>query len=256
MKKIASLLACLSLTALAQTEQQPQPPQGQYYYPPQEQQYQYPPQQQPQQAYQQPQVYQQPQMDNKDQLLRIKFLINDGLVKNKEEIQKISLNLSYADKDALYKKSRYKAAGGWAALNFFVPFGIGSYIQGDVSGGVTQSILDVAGGVLMIVAANIGSETEVERPCASYGSNGSCLSYEYHEREKKNTGFTVSMIAGGVLLGASHIMGIIFPFTHQSKYNKELESALNISNVSYSIDPLIVPKDGLPAVGLAFNLRY
>jgi len=31
---------------------------------------------------------------------------------------------------------------------------------------------------------------------------------------------------------------------------------LNISNVSYSIDPLIVPKDGLPAVGLAFNLRY
>jgi len=33
--------------------------------------------------------------------------------------------------------------------------------------------------------------------------------------------------------------------------------ALNIDeNISFSIDPLIVPRDGTPAVGLAFNVRY
>jgi len=42
-------------------------------------------------------------------------------------------------------------------------------------------------------------------------------------------------------------------FYHQYSYNKELRETLNIS---YSIDPLIVPRDGIPAVGLAFNVRY
>jgi len=52
-------------------------------------------------------------------------------------------------------------------------------------------------------------------------------------------------------------MGVIVPFIHQNNYNKALREALNINdNISLSIDPLIVPRDGTPAVGLAFNLRY
>jgi len=41
------------------------------------------------------------------------------------------------------------------------------------------------------------------------------------------------------------------------KYNKTLREALNINDeISFSIDPLIIPRDGTPALGLAFNVRY
>jgi len=252
MRKIASLIACFSLAAFAQTEQQPQPQQQQYYYPPQQQQYQYPPQeqyqyppqpqQQPQQqqyqyppqqqqTYQPQQAYQLPQIDNKEQLARVRYLIKDGLEKNKEEIQKISLDLSFTDKETLYKRNRYKLAVVWSALNFSTALGLGSYIQGDIGAGIAQSVLEAIG-----------------VPCFIIGAGAS---------------FTDSRIVWGTLvvvgIGSvvtSRVIGLVSPFSYQKKHNKELESALNINNVSYSIDPLIVPKDGVPAVGVAFNLRY
>ncbi len=58
-----------------------------------------------------------------------------------------------------------------------------------------------------------------------------------------------------IILAASRITSWIFPFIYQKKQNRALKEALNIK-VSYSIDPLLIPKDGMPAVGLAFNLRY
>jgi len=43
----------------------------------------------------------------------------------------------------LYEKNRKKAALAWAVLNFYPGFGLGSYIQGNIAFGVTQSVLDV-----------------------------------------------------------------------------------------------------------------
>jgi len=55
-------------------------------------------------------------------------------------------------------------------------------------------------------------------------------------------------VIGGVI--------ILKPNIYLMQDNKALKSALNINDISYSIDPLIVPRDGKPVVGLAFNMRY
>jgi hypothetical protein len=196
MKKIISLIAFLSIAVLAQNEQY--------------------------------------QVDtDQDQQEKVQKLIKAGLAKNKEEIQKESFSLSPADKEALYAKNRKKAAAGWAALDFGVGFGVGSYIQGDITFGITQSVLDGLGYTLYIY--NIVSLSNSENVADVFESlDGLGLSF--------------------IILTSSRIMSWIFPFVHQGKYNRTLKAALNSNDFSYSIDPLIVPKDGMPAVGLAFNI--
>ena len=191
MKKVISLIACFAIAVFAQDEQTS------------------------------------PQGVNMEQRAKIQRLINNGLAENKEEIQKEALYLSYIDKAALYDENKMKAAFGWAALDFFPGFGLGSYIQGDITFGVTQSALDIVGWWSFMVGAR---------------------TFEIDDR--------LVTVASCIILGSSRVMSWIFPFVYQKKYNKALDAALNGNSFSYSIDPLIVPKDGAPAVGLAFNLRY
>ena len=253
-----AIMVCFSIAVFAQNEQ-PQPQQGQYQYPQQQDQYQYPPQQQGQyQQYPQQQgQYQYPPQQqygsSPEQLAAIQQLIKSGLYKNKDEIQKASIYLSPADKTALYEKNKKKGAGGWAALDFVIGFGLGSYIQGDVAFGITQSVMDVAGYALMFIGAANLKYTDSEYVCYGSGRNQYCYDeYDSHTDEAMAT----LMVGGWVVLGASRIMSWIFPFVHQKGYNRTLSSALNGNAVSYSIDPLIVPRNGAPAVGLAFNMHY
>jgi hypothetical protein len=231
------LIACFSVAVFAQNEQ----PQNTHL-----EQYQYQQQQQQQQQQVQYQYSQQPQQ-NAEPKAAVQQLIKAGLMKNKDEIQKASIYLTPADKTALYEKNKKKAAGGWAALDFAVGFGVGSYIQGDVAFGIAQSLIDAGGYTLMVVGmANL---TEEVYDCDSYSGCG----YEYHLNEEALQIY----LTGIVVWSASRIMSWIFPFVYQKRYNRTLNNALNGSNsVSYSIDPLIVPRDGAPAVGLAFNMHY
>jgi hypothetical protein len=184
-----------------------------------------------------------------DTQYQIQKLIKDGLIKNKEEIQKESLSLTPAEREALYKRNKQKAAAGWAALDFGIGFGIGSYIQGDIVFGVTQSIMDGVGYTLMMI---------------SFIEMMKAVNYDYYDddgfyhsrREYNSDVLIITYLSSLVILGSSRIMSWIFPFSYQKRYNRALEEALNTKNFSYSIDPLIVPKDGVPAVGLAFNLHY
>jgi len=214
MKKVISLIVCLAIAVLAQNEQ-----------------YQYYPQQ---------------QTANMEQRAKIQRLINNGIAKNKEEILKEASSLSALDKEALYEKNKLKAAAGWAALDFFPGFGLGSYIQGDITFGSTQSALDFVGWAVLV--------------CGFVAYESIYPDDEENNKEAKKDAEDVlknSSLTSMIILGASRIMSWIFPFIYQKGYNKSLDEALNGSiNISYSIDPLIVPKDGMPAVGLAFNLRY
>ena len=167
----------------------------------------------------------------------VAYLIKNGVEKNKEEIKKESFYLSSFYKEALYEENRKKYATGWAALNVLPGLGVGSYIQGDISLGIIQSISDVIGWSINYYAYLYGSHQQI---------------YTYQQ---------ISV----VILGTSRLIGLIVPFYHQSKYNETLKKALNIKDDDYektvdyfslSIDPLIVPRDGTPAVGLAFNVRY
>ena len=195
--KIIGLIACFAITAFAQAESEEQT------------------------------MYQQGASLNQSE--KVQTLIKSGLKKNLEEIQKESSSLSLDEKDALYKKNRKKAAAAWAAIDFGAGFGIGSYIQGDIGFGITQSVLDgISYGALFMAVTENDDDVQA-----------------------------LQLATFTILFTTSRIMSWIFPFVHQSSYNKKLKAALNFdNNLSYSIEPLIIPKEGMPAVGVAFNLLY
>ncbi|MCL1966508.1 MAG: P13 family porin [Fibromonadales bacterium] len=164
---------------------------------------------------------------NKDQrgFEKVQELIDMGVEKNKEKIQKESSSLSPDEKGLLWKNNEKKAAGWLAFANLYPFLAVGSYIQGNMVFGVIQSTLQIGG----IFAAEASHKT-----------------------------------LGNIMLGSGVAIGLIAPFVYQSRYNKSLKDVLNIDDnydnfydsFSYSIEPLIVPRDGTPAVGLAFNVRY
>jgi len=199
---------------------------------------------------------------NMDSREKIQWLIDKGLMDNKEEIQKEASSLSDVEKMTLYDENKMNVLG-WAALNVFPGFGLGSYVQGDKPSGIKLSVADGVGWAI-ILYGRIVSPGE----CYTGNSNSKrdCSS-DKHKSAKNMEKY--SYIAGVVVLAAGRVMGCIFPFNYQKKYNKTLNEALNgngegngegnstsNSNVSYFIDPLIVPRDGMPAVGLTFSLKY
>jgi len=189
-----------------------------------EEQTQYQPLQQPQQCQCHCHWSEQRQVVNMEKRRKVQKLIEDGLENNKVEIEMESVYLSPADVEALYYRNSKKNAIGYAALSGTIGLGIGSYIQGNIPFGITQTIID---GIALCIL------------------NGS--GYSHYMR------FAI----GESTMVLSRIAGLIVPFVHQNNYNEDLKAALNgIYSLSYSIDPLIIPKDGPPAVGLALNLRY
>jgi len=170
------------------------------------------------------------EFDNEDLVKKIQKLIKyGGVEENKEKIQKESSNLSFNEREFLYDENRKKRAGAWSWANFY---GIGSFLQGDIKGGIIVAGLEIGGAIIGI---------------SMIGNGSKC-------RDNPN-GCEVPTVSN-VLIMSGWIYGIVAPILYQSKYNKTLIEALNINDdLSFSIDPLIVPRDGMPAVGLAFNLR-
>jgi len=123
----------------------------------------------------------------------------------------------------LYEEDRKRDAFGWALLNVLPGFGLGSYLQEDEKTARWLFIADLSGWSLYLLGLGAG--------------------HEYYN----------IMHIGVILWSGVRVAGFIFPFYHQYSYNKELKERLKLT---YSIDPLIIPKDGAPAVGLALNLRY
>jgi len=188
----------------------PPPPQKPQYTSPSEPEYTYTPP---------AQRYVAPAKPENTQRNKVRALIKDGLKKNKDVIQKESSSLLRADKDDLYDDNKIESAFGWAMLNLWSGFGLGSYIQGNIMSGLAQTSLLLGGAAIAM---------------------------------------SVNTSVGIVVVISSYVYGIRSPYAYRSSYNESLKKALNFNdNVSYSIEPLIVPKDnGMPAVGLAFNMRY
>ena len=193
--------------------------------------------------------YQQQPSANMEQRAKVQWYIDNGVEKHKEEIKREASSLSYIDKTDLYNENK-KSNLGYFALNFVPGFGLGSYIQGDRSSGIKLSIIDVIGWGL--IPAGIGAYNAAFSFCDK-GDDGHYTD-DCHAPDIAMYSFG---ILSGIVLATSRVMGWIYTSNYADKYNKSLDEALNSSNnVSYSIEPLIVPRDGTPAVGLVFNLRY
>ncbi|MDR2554521.1 MAG: hypothetical protein LBC64_03740 [Fibromonadaceae bacterium] len=190
-------------------------------------------------------VVPQQQSTNMEQRAKVQWYINNGVEKHKEEIKREALSLSYMDRTDLYNENK-KSNLGYFALNVVPGFGFGSYIQGDIRSGIIFSIADIIGWGLGMWAYQLYNESKsTDDPYYGY-SDGFNLVYSYY------FGFF-----SAITLVGNRVFGWMITSNYAKKYNKSLDVALNSNNnVSYSIDPLIVPRDGTPAVGLVFNLRY
>ncbi len=126
-----------------------------------------------------------------------------------DDTLKIVKNLS--DKLTLEEKIMIKNRYGSNAvvpflLNFFIGFGSGSYLQGDIAFAIPQTVLDIVGWGLLIK----GIVGEFLDGAGIYGIIGACL------------------------YGASKIMSIVTPWVYSSKVNNKLETALGIKSLAFT----------------------
>jgi len=168
-------------------------------------------------------------------IANIQALIKKDIDKYKEKIQEESIHLSHGDKMVLYEGNREKWAPlGWGMLNgITLGSGLGNYMQGNISVGVIHSLFGVLGGLFLVIGPKKGTDENYDEE------------YEF----RKN--FFIGVV------GVNWLASIFTPLFYGKVYNKTLREALNIDEEDIiSIAPIIIPKNGPPAVGLAFNVRY
>ncbi len=162
----------------------------------------------------------------------ISGMIKSDLFKNQGKIQGLSQNLTSTEKMALY--SEYKK-DQWVPflVNFIVGAGIGSFIEGDTTGGVIALTGDIVGLGSVIIGAT------------TYAS--SMYSYPYTYSTK---GLGLATFGYVVLIG-SRIFEIIRPFTYTARYNSTLKQSLNyLAGISF------VPsfENGVAGLTLAYRV--
>ena len=120
--------------------------------------------------------------------------------------------------DRAYLQYEIRKSDPWGpfALNLLLGLGIGSFVQGDTTGGLL-----VAGGEVIGLGLLIAGYSASLQAIETSGSGGGGM-----------------VIAGAALLGAARIAGLIFPFTYANSFNEKLRQDLGI-------DVAVVPGDGL-----------
>ncbi|MDR2582496.1 MAG: hypothetical protein LBC75_03350 [Fibromonadaceae bacterium] len=187
-----------------------------------------------------------------------------GLRKNKEQIQKESIGLSPKEIAALFEKNKMQSANLLGLLNGIGGLGLGSYIQGDITVGIIHSVIGAVSGALAIYTAINYNETGgYTCPNDKYPNFSTCekeMEKQARKDEEQEEKATRKILIYGGIFAINWFASIYTPANYEKKYNKELKEALNDYSITVSFAPLIVPsnhpKNGTPAVGLAFNVRY
>ncbi len=124
-------------------------------------------------------------------------------------IEKLSINFNEKEKDILYDANKKKILIPFL-VNTIVGHGIGSFIQGDIKGG----LLSLSGELTYATILGIGF----------------CLSEATDEKFGNPT-----MLIGIIGLGAYKLYQLIRPFYYASNYNKKLSESLNYVAIKPSI---------------------
>ena len=176
-----------------------------------------------------------------DNLISTQFKTISG----KQQVYELSEGLTSEQKGWLYDKNEKSGVGPFF-LNFFLGFGIGSFVQGDTNGGSSQLCLSLGGLGLDIIGLSLWSsafytETTWKRMTTAY----SYTYYPYTEKKfdsgKFGAGCTLIAI-GGILNTVSAIIGYIRPWTYASNYNKDLKRALRYNQSPWmTVKPQFAP---------------
>jgi Borrelia membrane protein P13 len=176
--------------------------------------------------------------ENYDQ---INLLIEEDLFSNFHEIYTHSFVTNKIDRENLYRENEINKIDTAKAVlwNLFVPFGVGSFIQGDYKGGFVILTVDVLSLGLMtssflFLTGTIDIEPWIE---ATF----------------------ITGMAGLIIYGLNLYVNKIFrPIIYSNKYNDKLKQALRIfDTTSISIKPNIqITSKGDIAPMLNFKLSY
>jgi len=153
-----------------------------------------------------------------DDFLNVQVLINQDLDGNFKLIQSKADKLSSSQRLYIYE-DKSKSGTLPFILNLLLGFGIGSWVQGDLTGGLIGTIGGVTGVGMMLV-----EDTSIQN------------------------------IGAGILL-ASWVTDLILPWTFASSYNSTLKNALRMSELS---DIRFVPSINIAKNNLIYptaNLR-
>ena len=197
-----------------------------------------------------------------DRIVAINTLLkNKELKKNFGSIRTEAQGLSFAEKNALFSKHKSES-GISAAINFFIGYGIGSFVQKDTVNGVICLSADVIASGLylaatfvmvkdaLIIAINPSSNV-LDRYKDAFNSSSNPLEIAVSMLKANNT--LGLFIAGGIIFGLSRIYGVIAPLVYGSSYNKKLEEALGLKDTQISFSPIVMPD---ASCGLALSIRY
>ena len=167
---------------------------------------------------------------------QIEFLINQNLKNNMDTISVLSLQLPASDKMNLYntyKKDPLKPV----LLNSLVGFGVGSYLDGDLLGGIIGSCLD---GVAIF---------------GCFLAVGGYLK-ELEAYQKKYTVFMPDFMDFAIIPLLITVGARVYEGTRANKYvkkyNKRLVDALNLNTLSTSFVP-VLKQDG--SLAMTFNVQ-
>ena len=159
-------------------------------------------------------------------------MIKDDLFANEARIKMASTNLNQAQKLMLY--GEYKK-DQWVPflLNFVVGAGIGSFIQGDKTGGTIALVGDLAGISAVVIGATSYANAVYSDPYTTKGLGLTTFGY--------------------IALLGMRIFELVRPFTFTARYNSTLKGALNYFD-SMSLAPTI--ENGIAGLTLSYKLRF
>jgi len=157
---------------------------------------------------------------NDDDFLTVQVLINQDLDDNFKLIQSKADNLSSTQRLFIYD-DKSKSGTLPFILNLFLGFGIGSWVQNDITGGLIGTLGMVPGVVLMAASP----DTEA---------------------------------LGALLILGSWITDLIRPWTFSSSYNTKLKEALRMSDITdiMILPTLNVAKNNLIYPGASLRVQF
>ncbi|ULQ59180.1 P13 family porin [Brucepastera parasyntrophica] len=182
--------------------------------------------------------------DADSSLWNISIMLDDNLFKNFDLIKEESVNLTDSQRHVLY--NTYKKSTGWYFVgNFFLGAGLGSFFQGDITGGLIGLIGELAGATTFYFGY-IDRNTYY-----SVGSVG------WSNASMTTKGVILASV-GLVTLVGIRIFECIRPFRFAKSYNNKLKDSLGYSGYSmaYNISPRMNFETGASEVCFSLQFKY
>lgn len=147
---------------------------------------------------------------------QVNTLLKKGLFKYENEITNLANNLTTNEREFLYIENKKDSAALPFCLNFFVGWGLGSFIQGDTKTGLIHIGGELLGGILMLAGSQLAT------PSASPEAG-------------------IGMVFAGLAITAGvAINSWVQPFLYTNKYNNTLRKCLSGNQqVSVQFAPIV-----------------